>query len=291
MSVETRPGSTQFAESFNSPQSAEQRFYPRNNHRFPENRREFLALLMREIPALGIDCLSLVNDFTRGFWVERAQLNRELRNGLDVSGGGDGSVAVIAPGYGGTEWWYYPLEDFLERNGHTPVFLHHNSIVNDEPIAKRKERHMETIINLYKKSGRKVHFIGDSQGGLTAAAMAVDYPKDFQKSVEDVWFIGAPKPRRVNLLIGIAYLWSQMWHRENDFGLVRKLERLEEIETEGKVPFRSIYSPSDVALPEGLPIGVHFPTNGSHIGGAVNLQHLKLIVSTWAERADLAAVV
>lgn len=267
-----------------SPLEAERNVYPQNNHHFPENRREFLESLARELPAALIDWLSLGNDSIAGF-NERNTLLRELRNGLETSKG-DGSFVAVNPGFGSMEWWYDPTVDFFVRKGRIPVILAPDLIVNLKPIEKKKERHMEIIIDLHKQSGQKVHVIGDSQGGLEAAAMAVDYPKEFQESVEDVWFIGAPKPRRVNVIVGIAYLWSQLWHGANDFQLAKKLENLEELEEEGKVPFRSIYKYSDVVLRGGIPIGKHFKTGDSHIGGAVNLRHLNLIDSTWSKNGQ-----
>jgi len=261
-----------------SPLHAEEQF-TRTNHRFPQSTEEFLAQLLHDVPKIAVDWLSLGNDFARGL-LERERLKQAAKNG---SGDfhGDGSVVFLAPGFGSMPIWYRPAVDFFEKAGYQPVSKFSNSIINLEPIGNKKREYMKMIIDLAQKSGQKVHYVGDSQGGLTAAALAVDFPKEFIQNVADVWFIGAPKPRRVNVLVGIAYLWSQLWYGGNDFKLAGKINQLDELVSDGRVSFQSIYRRRDVVLPDGLPIGKHYSTDGSHIGGAVNLKHLNLIVSNW----------
>ncbi len=147
-------------------------------------------------------------------------------------------------------------------------------------MTRKKDDDWKKIKDLVQRSGHKAHGLGHSQGGMEWAILYAEHPYEFEEYVEDVWDIGGPKPKKINALVGIGYLWSQLIYGEKDFRLAKLLSNLEELERYGKVPLHSIYMKSDAIVPDGLPIGQNHEIEGSHIGGALNPRNLELVVSS-----------
>jgi pimeloyl-ACP methyl ester carboxylesterase len=87
---------------------------------------------------------------------------------------GDGSAAVVIPGFLGSDQYLGDLYNWLRRMGYQP---HMSSIGrNTECPNALTDRLRETIDNARTQSGGKVHLIGHSLGGMLARAAAVRWP-------------------------------------------------------------------------------------------------------------------
>jgi pimeloyl-ACP methyl ester carboxylesterase len=90
---------------------------------------------------------------------------------------GDGSGVVIIPGFLGTDLYLTELYGWLERIGYRPYFS--GIGINAECPNLLIERHLsETVRRALKETGRKIHLIGHSLGGVLARALAGQRPKD-----------------------------------------------------------------------------------------------------------------
>lgn len=100
---------------------------------------------------------------------------------------GDGSAVVLIPGFLCPDLYLTPLHEWLRRIGYKPVFsgIGLNSECPNLLITRQLN---ETIDRALAKSGRKVHLIGHSLGGVIARAIAAQRPKD----VASVITLGAP---------------------------------------------------------------------------------------------------
>jgi len=100
---------------------------------------------------------------------------------------GDGSAVVLIPGFLCPDLYLTPLHEWLRRIGYKPVFS--GIGVNSEcPNLLITRQLTETIDRARAKSGRKVHLIGHSLGGVIARAIAAQRPRD----VASVITLGAP---------------------------------------------------------------------------------------------------
>lgn len=93
---------------------------------------------------------------------------------------GDGSAVVIIPCLMGTDLVLFELYAWLARIGYRPYFSG-MGVVNDCPnlLARRLAG---TIRRAYRDSGRRVHLVGHSLGGVFARSAAVRMP-DYIASV------------------------------------------------------------------------------------------------------------
>jgi triacylglycerol lipase len=87
---------------------------------------------------------------------------------------GDGSAVVIIPGFLGSDRYLGDLYTWLRRVGYEP----HMSGMgrNAECPNVLTERLLETVGNAHMQTGRKVHLIGHSLGGVLARGAAVRRP-------------------------------------------------------------------------------------------------------------------
>jgi predicted alpha/beta hydrolase family esterase len=87
---------------------------------------------------------------------------------------GDGSAVIVVPGFLGSDYYLYELYLWLSRIGYTPYLsgIGWNAdclnALNDKLIATVKRAHAET--------GKKVHLIGHSLGGVLSRSAATQYP-------------------------------------------------------------------------------------------------------------------
>lgn len=100
---------------------------------------------------------------------------------------GDGSAVVIIPGFLGTDLYLTELHAWLHRIGYRPYFsgIGINAECPNLLIQRRLNR---TIEKARAETGRRVHLIGHSLGGVIARSMAGQRPKD----VASVIMLAAP---------------------------------------------------------------------------------------------------
>ena len=90
---------------------------------------------------------------------------------------GDGSGVVVIPGFLGTDLYLMELHAWLGRIGYRPYFS--GIGINAEcPNLLIQRRLNETIGTAVAETGRKVHLIGHSLGGVLARSVAGQRPKD-----------------------------------------------------------------------------------------------------------------
>lgn len=90
---------------------------------------------------------------------------------------GDRSGVVIIPGFLGTDLYLLELHAWLKRVGYRPYYS--GIGVNAEcPNLLIQRRLNETITKARKQTGRRVHVIGHSLGGIIARSVAGQRPND-----------------------------------------------------------------------------------------------------------------
>ena len=90
---------------------------------------------------------------------------------------GDGSAVLIIPGFLGTDLYLTELHAWLRRIGYRPFFS--GIGVNADCPNLLIRRHLnETIEQALDETGRKIHLIGHSLGGVIARSVAGQRPKD-----------------------------------------------------------------------------------------------------------------
>lgn len=100
---------------------------------------------------------------------------------------GDGSAVVLIPGFLCPDFYLTPLHEWLRRIGYKPSFSG-IGVNADCPNLLITRQLNETVERALAKSGRKVHLIGHSLGGVIARAIAAQRPTD----VASVITLGAP---------------------------------------------------------------------------------------------------
>ena len=90
---------------------------------------------------------------------------------------GDNSAVVIIPGFLGTDLYLMELHGWLERIGYRPYFS--GIPINAECPNLLVQRHLnETIARALAETGRRIHLIGHSLGGVIARSVAGQRPRD-----------------------------------------------------------------------------------------------------------------
>jgi pimeloyl-ACP methyl ester carboxylesterase len=90
---------------------------------------------------------------------------------------GDDSAVVIIPGFLGTDLYLTELHGWLERIGYRPYFS--GIGINADCPNLLIQRHVSaTIMRALDQTGRKIHLIGHSLGGVIARSIAGERPED-----------------------------------------------------------------------------------------------------------------
>jgi triacylglycerol lipase len=90
---------------------------------------------------------------------------------------GDGSGVMIIPGFLGTDLYLTELHTWLGRIGYRPYFS--GIGINADCPNLLIQRHLnETMARALEETGRKIHLIGHSLGGVIARSVAGQRPKD-----------------------------------------------------------------------------------------------------------------
>lgn len=100
---------------------------------------------------------------------------------------GDGSAVVLIPAFLCADFYLTPLHQWLERIGYKAFFS--GIRVNAEcPNLLITRQLNETVERALHKSGKRVHLIGHSLGGVIARSIAAQRPSD----IASVITLGAP---------------------------------------------------------------------------------------------------
>ena len=90
---------------------------------------------------------------------------------------GDDSAVIIIPGFLGTDLYLMELHAWLGRIGYRPYFS--GIGINADCPNLLIQRHVsETVERALRETGRKIHLIGHSLGGVIARSIAGQRPKD-----------------------------------------------------------------------------------------------------------------
>ena len=100
---------------------------------------------------------------------------------------GDGSSVVLIPAFLCPDAYLAPLHQWLARIGYKPFFSG-IGLNNECPNLLIRRQLNHTIEKALNKSGRKVHLIGHSLGGIIARAIAAQRPAD----IASVTTLGSP---------------------------------------------------------------------------------------------------
>ena len=87
---------------------------------------------------------------------------------------GDGSPVVVVPGFLGTDNYLVEMYYWLRRIGHKPYYSKIGR--NSECPDVLRARLVETVDRAHEETGREVHLIGHSLGGLLARSIASEKP-------------------------------------------------------------------------------------------------------------------
>ena len=137
---------------------------------FHQDRRAVNLPLWREVFA-GLDWLSLrASPVFYGVGIPR----------------GDKSGVIVVPGFLGTDHYLYEMYWWLRRIGYTPFMS--NIGWNAECLNVLTERLSDTIDKAYAETGRKVHLIGHSLGGVLSRSIAIRKAEE----VASVITLGSP---------------------------------------------------------------------------------------------------
>jgi triacylglycerol lipase len=100
---------------------------------------------------------------------------------------GDGSAVVVVPGFMMTDLYLAELRAWLDRIGYK-AYASGIGLNAECPNLLIREKLTRTIHQARKETGRKVHLIGHSLGGVMARAIAAQMPQ----TVASVITLGAP---------------------------------------------------------------------------------------------------
>lgn len=272
----------QFAVKVNSPNKVEQRNYTQNPE-IPQNYRDFLYLLLREVPNSWLDGPRAIVDWAQA-WVEHRQL---VLNPIYTDSNvpkGDGSVVVIVPGFMGSEWTYREPVRNLQRLGWQAEVYPVRYGVHIEPTGSMTKHLVDYLKKKKEQSGGKVHVLAHSKGGHVALAAAVLESEDFCDSVDQLISAGSPIPTRVNLAVGAVYLGTQIFFRGNDFRLTRLALDEDALARLASIRMTTLKVRKD-PIGDGIYIGAKdevFEVESSHAGALENPYNLRFIVTRLA---------
>ncbi|NNE65605.1 MAG: hypothetical protein HKN33_03490 [Pyrinomonadaceae bacterium] len=209
---------------------------------------------------------------------------------------GDGSPVIVVPGFLGSDFYLYELYWWLGRIGYKPYVS--NIGWNADCLDTLAARLIKTIKKANEETGRRVHLIGHSLGGVLSRSAAVQH-RDLVASVITL----ASPFRGVRSHPGIIELSDRIRRkifkddRKRDFphcytghcdclavmslhdGLPKDLKKTAiYTKSDGIVDWNNCISRRDTA---------NFEVTGTHIGLVYNFQAYKLIAKRLAETREV----
>jgi triacylglycerol lipase len=100
---------------------------------------------------------------------------------------GDGSAVVVVPGFLGSDFYLSNLNTWLNRIGYK-AYLSGIGLNAECPNLLIERRLIQTVQKAVAETGRKIHLIGHSLGGVMARSVASQRPQD----VASVITLGSP---------------------------------------------------------------------------------------------------
>jgi triacylglycerol lipase len=100
---------------------------------------------------------------------------------------GDGSGVVVIPGFLGSDFYLSHLHSWLSRIGYKS-YLSGIGLNAECPNLLIRQKLSETVESALEETGRKIHLIGHSLGGIIARAVAAQRPDE----IASVITLGAP---------------------------------------------------------------------------------------------------
>jgi triacylglycerol lipase len=100
---------------------------------------------------------------------------------------GDGSAVVVVPGFLGTDYYLSHLNTWLTRIGYR-AYLSGIGLNAECPNLLIQHRLTKTIEQALTDTGKKIHLIGHSLGGIIARSVATQRPRD----IASVITLGSP---------------------------------------------------------------------------------------------------
>ncbi|OGD85263.1 hypothetical protein A2696_01265 [Candidatus Curtissbacteria bacterium RIFCSPHIGHO2_01_FULL_41_13] len=257
----------------------EQETVAQSKNRFPKSRSSFFGYLVRRPLDYLPDSLNFVFDLVQASleW-QILQLSPIYRGEEAPHGEG---VVVIVPGFGTAEVNYGSTAVTLKNLGYEPKVYPLKFVVNAEPVSKMLTDYVAYLVKQKERSGRKIHVLGHSKGGLVTLAALLRFPEEFNDSVDQVVFLGSPKPEWLNSYVGGLYLFTQYLFGGDDFKFSSESLDGMDVENIDGVRITSIANPGDQVI-RGQLVGSpedHFLVKSSHAGHLVCANDLGIVAN------------
>jgi len=205
-----------------------------------------------------------------------------LRPAMSFLPRGDGHPVLVLPGFLASDTSTVPMRNLLEGLGYEVVGweLGRNVQINNSRIKAMSD----CLLQLFKRTGRKVSIIGWSLGGLLARELAKLHPD----AVRQVISLGSP----LSSDPGISKVRRLFEALNGPADKLRRTTRLRDIDTPPPVPSTSIYTRTDGVVawqgslqPEG-PERENIEVHASHIGLGVNPMVMWVLADRLAQPED-----
>jgi pimeloyl-ACP methyl ester carboxylesterase len=99
---------------------------------------------------------------------------------------GDGAAVIVVPGFMGADFYLVELYLWLKRIGYTPYMS--GIGWNADCLNKLTQKLDQTVAQAFADTGKKVHLIGHSLGGVLSRSVAISDPK----RIASVITLGSP---------------------------------------------------------------------------------------------------
>jgi pimeloyl-ACP methyl ester carboxylesterase len=99
---------------------------------------------------------------------------------------GDDSAVIVVPGFLGNDFYLYELYLWLARIGYKPYLS--GIGWNADCLNTLNEKLIETVKKAHAETGKKVHLVGHSLGGVLSRSAATQFPD----LIESVITLGSP---------------------------------------------------------------------------------------------------